>query len=320
MSKISVLVAQKKAETKDICLIELLDPHGGDLPPFEAGSHIDIFLPGDITRQYSLLNDPAESHHYLLGVLRDPASRGGSEAVHTQIQEGQLLEISPPKNHFALSKNAKHHILLAGGIGVTPILSMAHALSVSKADFELHYCARSQEKAAFVDLISNSEFSSRAKFYFDDRLDQEKINLEKVLATPEEGIHLYVCGPKGFMDAVLATAREAGWVEDSIHYEFFGAALPSSTDENLVFQVKINSTGQLITIPSDRTVVQALSDAGVEIQMSCEQGVCGTCITRVLDGLPDHRDLYLTPEEQSENDQFTPCCSRSKTPVLVLDL
>lgn len=319
-SALSVRVARKAMEATDICTLELVAAQDGTaLPGFSAGSHVDVHLPGGLTRQYSLCNDPKETHRYLIGVLRDPASRGGSQAVHEQVQEGQLLQISAPKNHFPLAHDAKHSLLLAGGIGITPILCMAERLANTGADFEMHYCTRSIERTAFRERIAASSFADQARFHFDDDDAAQKLNLATLLSAPKAGCHLYVCGPKGFMDAVLNTARDEGWPEGQLHYEFFAAEVAKS-ETDAAFEVRLASSGRIIPVAKDQTVTKALSAAGVEIQTSCEQGVCGTCLTRVLEGVPDHKDKYLTPEEQAANDQFLPCCSRAKTARLLLDL
>lgn len=315
----SVRVARKTVEAEGICSFELVRTDGQPLPAFAAGSHIDVEIPGGTTRQYSLCNDPAETHRYLIAVLRDTGSRGGSVAMHDRVSEGDVLSISAPKNHFALAHEAKSHLLLAGGIGVTPLLCMAERLAQLGADFEMHYCTRSKARTAFADRIGSSAFASQVAFHFDDGEPAQRIGLAAVLSDPEPGRHLYVCGPKGFMDAVLSTARARGWPEAQIHYEFFGAEVVSRADDGS-FEVKLASCGRVIRVAADRSVVQALAEAGVSVATSCEQGVCGTCRTRVIEGVPDHRDMYLTPEEQAAGDQFLPCCSRSKSPLLVLDL
>jgi vanillate O-demethylase ferredoxin subunit len=314
---LNVRVTARSVEATDICSFELVDASGAPLPPFSAGSHIDVHLPGGITRQYSLCNDPAESHRYFIGVLLDPASRGGSRAAHA-LQVGGLLQISPPKNHFPLAHDARRTLLLAGGIGITPILCMAARLAMTGADFELHYATRSRERTAFLDRITASAFAPRVVFHFDDGAAEQKLDLAGLLAHAEPGLHLYVCGPKGLMDAALATARRNGWPEAQLHYEFFSAEIDTSDDQS--FDVKLARSGRIVHVPKDRTVARALADAGIDIELSCEQGVCGTCLTGVLEGIPDHKDCYLTPQEQAANDQFTPCCSRSKTRMLVLDL
>lgn len=316
---LSVRVARKSIEAEDICSLELVSADGTPLPAFAAGSHIDVQLPGGPTRQYSLCNDPAETHRYLIAVLRDARSRGGSAAVHERVKVGDTLVISAPKNHFALAHDASSYLLLAGGIGVTPLLCMAERLAHAGADFEMHYCTRSPARTAFRQRIAAAPFAARVAFHFDDGEAAQKLDIAALLAAPRAGRHLYVCGPKGFMDAVLGSARAQGWPQAQIHYEFFGAdAAPAAGDGG--FEVMLASSGRVIKVAPDRSVVQALAEAGVSVATSCEQGVCGTCLTRVIEGEPDHRDLYLTPQEQAANDQFLPCCSRAKSARLVLDL
>jgi vanillate O-demethylase ferredoxin subunit len=270
-----------------------------------------------------LCNDPAETHRYLLGVLRDASSRGGSAAVHDLVQVGQTLQISTPKNHFPLVDGATRSLLLAGGIGITPILCMAEQLAHAGAAFELHHCTRSLERTAFVERIRQSAFAAQAHWHVDDGDASQRLDLAALLGTPQAprhaGVHLYVCGPQGFMDAVLGAARAAGWPEAQLHQESFGAA-PLGRDSDAAFEVQLASSGQVVVVPAGQSVVQALASAGVEVPTSCEQGVCGTCLTRVLAGQPEHRDHYLTPDEQAAGDQFLPCCSRSRSSRLMLDL
>lgn len=318
-SMISVRVARKQVEAIDICSFELVAEAGMALPGFAAGSHVDVLLPGGITRQYSLCNNPTENHRYLIGVLRDPASRGGSRAMHDAVQEGDCLRISAPKNHFPLAHEARRHLLLAGGIGITPILCMAERLANIDASFEMYYCTRSRDRTAFHQRIVQSGFAAAAHFHFDDGPAGQKLDIEQLLATPEDGVHLYVCGPRGFMDAVLGVARARAWPEPQLHYEFFAADV-GVADGDTDFEVQLASTGRVVTVPRDKSALQALAAAGIDLPFACEQGVCGTCLTRILEGVPDHRDSYLTPEERTANDQFTPCCSRALTPRLVLDL
>jgi vanillate O-demethylase ferredoxin subunit len=318
-SALTVRVTRKHIEAEDICTFELSSADGNPLPSFSAGSHIDVQVPGGLTRQYSLCNDPAESHRYLIGVLRDAASRGGSAAMHAQVHEGSVLQISPPKNHFALAHQAPRHLLVAGGIGVTPILCMAERLAATGADFQMHYATRSRARTAFFDRIQAAPFAPRVHFHFDDGAPQQKLDIGTLLSSQPAGTHLYVCGPQGLMDAVLGAARAGGWDEPRLHYEFFAADVQPRVGDG-AFEVQLASSGRIIPIPADRSVLAALADAGVVVPSSCEQGVCGTCLTRVVEGVPDHRDQYLLPEEQAANDQFLPCCSRAKSPRLVLDL
>lgn len=315
---ISVKVLRKKQEAAGITSFELARPDGAALPGFSAGSHIDVQVPGGITRQYSLCNDATEQHRYRIAVLRDPASRGGSVAMHDALNEGDVLLISEPRNHFPLV-HAQRTVLFAGGIGVTPLLCMAQRLAAIGADFTLHYCTRSPDRTAFRDEIAASPFADRVVFHYDDGAAEQKLDLAGEIARPDTNTHLYVCGPTGFIDWVVQTAGKQGWPADHVHLEYFGAA-PQDTTGDQPFQVKIASSGAVYDIPANETVTQALQAHGVEILVSCEQGVCGTCITRVLEGECDHRDLYFTDEEKAKQDQFTPCCSRAKSKLLVLDL
>ena len=316
---LEVRIARKQAEAQDICSLELLPLDGQSLPAFGAGAHIDVHLPGGLVRQYSLSNDCAESDRYVIAVLREPASRGGSAAVHEQLQAGQQITISAPRNHFALHSQAQKHLLLAGGIGITPILAMARQLAREGADFELHYSARARERMAFAAAIESATWAGRARLHVDDAGGKPQLDLVALLAQVSPETHLYVCGPKGFMDAVLATAKAAGWPQEQLHYEFFAGEV-ERRDDDASFEVEVASTGQVVRVKPEQTVVQALESIGVCVQTSCEQGVCGTCLTRVLAGEPDHRDMYLTEEEQAAGDQFMPCCSRARSARLVLEL
>jgi vanillate O-demethylase ferredoxin subunit len=313
-----VTVTRKVVEALDICSFEMVDAAGAALPRFSAGSHVDVHLPNGLVRQYSLCNDPAETHRYLIAVLRDPASRGGSSAMHALV-EGQQIRISDPRNHFELAAHAPHTLLVGGGIGVTPTLCMAERLADMGASFEMHYCTRTRDRMAFVDRIAETAFAGRVHLHHDAGPVEQKFDAAAVIARAMPGTHLYVCGPTGFMDWVLSTARAAAWSEERLHREYFSAA-PGDTSADGAFEVQLASSGRVIHVAAQQTVVAALAAQGVEIPTSCEQGVCGTCLTRVLDGEPLHRDMYLTPQEQARGDQFTPCCSRSRSARLVLDI
>jgi vanillate O-demethylase ferredoxin subunit len=317
MSTIQVRVASKTREAEAICSYELVREDGAPLPPFEAGAHIDVHLPGRLVRQYSLCNAPGETHRYLIGVLRDADSRGGSQAMHDHIEPGSILQISAPKNHFPLVE-AGRTLLLAGGIGITPILAMAEVLASRGAAFELHYYARSAQGAAFKERIGAAPFAGQVQFHYDDD-PTRRLDLAGLLAAPALDTHLYVCGPQGFIQHVLDRARALGWPAAQLHVEYFSAAAVD-TGGDRAFEVRLASSGKVVGVAAGQTVIKALAAQGVDIPYSCEEGVCGTCLTRVLAGVPEHRDLYLSEEEQAANDQFTPCCSRAKTPVLVLDL
>ncbi|RDK08112.1 PDR/VanB family oxidoreductase [Cupriavidus lacunae] len=317
-SLIEVRVARKTVEAEGIagfCLV----PTGGTLPPFDAGAHIDVHLPGGLVRQYSLCGPPQAVNAYHIGVLHDAASRGGSRTMHELVNEGDVLRIGQPKNHFRLNEGAARSLLFAGGIGVTPIIAMADRLAAIGADFEFHYCTRSQARTAFMRRLLGSAFASKVRFHFDDGAAEQKLDFAATLAHPGAQTHLYVCGPNGFLDTVCASARAIGWSDAQIHFEYFAGQQSSSTGDS-GFELELRQSGRVIRVEAEQTCVDALAAIGVEIPTSCRQGVCGTCLTGVIDGLVDHRDLYLLPDEQAANDKFLPCCSRAKSPRLVIDL
>ena len=316
----TVRVAARRTEAEGIAVFELADPNDRALPTFSAGSHIDVEVPGGPVRQYSLCNDPTESHRYLIGVLRVDDSRGGSAGMHDRVREGDSLRISEPRNHFPLAHGARDSVLIAGGIGVTPILCMAERLCNAGAAFRMHYCTRSQRHTAFRQRIAQSRFREHVTFYFDDRPQDGKFDANVVFAKPRADAHVYVCGPTGFMDYVLGAARTNGWSEAQLHREYFSPQPQAAAAISGAFTVRLASSGKTVAVGPDQSVVEALATAGVDIMTSCGEGVCGTCLTRVLEGEPEHRDVYLTDDEHAKNDQFTPCCSRSRSPELVLDL
>ncbi len=327
---LTVRLQRKQREAVDICSFELVDPAGGTLPPYGAGAHIDVHIRDGLVRQYSLIDaveiDPAEPRRgYRIAVLRDPAGRGGSRAMHDDLAEGDLLRIGQPRNLFPLAPGGGRSLLLAGGIGITPILCMAQRLSAAGAGFTLHYCARSADRMAFREAIAASPFADRVVFHVDDGPAGQRLDLAGALAGGDGGGHLYVCGPAGFNTAVVETAQRQGWRDGHIHFESFTAAkgvAPSAAAAggDRDFLVTLASSGKSYTVPPGRTVVEVLAAHGVDIPTSCEQGICGTCLTGLLDGEPDHRDQFLTNAERARNDRFTPCCSRAKSRTLLLDL
>jgi ferredoxin-NADP reductase len=316
---IRVRVASKAMEAHDLCTFELMSAKGTALPPFEAGDHIDVHLPGGVIRQYSLANSPGETHRYQICVRRDADSRGGSLALHDTVAAGQLLAISAPKHRFPLDPTASHSLLLAGGVGITPIISMAEHLSLQGHSFEMHYCARSVERMAFHDRIRNSGFAHRVRFYFGNAVPAQVINFQDLIATSSPGTHLYVCGPRRFIDAVCAAAKLNGWPDSRVHKEHFSGDVVVQPEDG-EFDMRLARSGGTLHVSKGQTALAVLSGAGLAIPRSCEQGVCGSCLTTVLEGIPLHRDSYLTEAERSANDCFTPCCSRARGGTLVLDL
>lgn len=314
---LEVRVVERREEADGVVCLFLAPHDGGPLPPFEAGAHIDLSLGDGLTRQYSLCGDPADASLYRIGVLLPSQSRGGSAWVHRYLVEDARISISAPRNLFALDESLDEYVLLAGGIGITPILAMAWRLHTLGKAFSFHYCARSRSQAAFRQELADAPFASQVLFHFDDR-DDAPLDLDKALAGSSASRGLYVCGPGGFMDFVLDGALKRGWSTSELHREDFTNEIDTGGDS--AFTLIINGTGAEIQVPAGVTAASALEAAGYFVPTSCEQGICGSCLTPVLEGVPDHRDTFQTKDEQSRNDQFTPCCSRALTESLVVQI
>lgn len=317
MGSLVVRVASIRKEAEGIASFELVREDGQPLPAFEAGAHLDVVLPGLPVRQYSLCNAPVETHRYQIAVLKDPASRGGSRHLHEKVSKGDSLTVSAPKNHFALVPTRGRTLLLAGGIGVTPLLAMAETLSASGADYQLHYCARDRARLAFADRLAEERFRGHVHLHLDDGPEDQKLALGPLLAARGPQDHLYVCGPTGFIAWVKEAAQAAGWPEEAVHSEYFSGTV-EMRDSDADFEIEVQETGQIVPVAKGQTALNALLDAGIDVPNSCTEGVCGMCMTRVVEGTPDHRDQFLTVAERAANDTFMPCCSRAKTPRLVI--
>lgn len=317
-----VRVTEKKSEATDILSFRLEDPFGRELPPFAAGAHVNVRVESDLVRQYSLCNRPTDTQHYRIAVLREPESRGGSVAMHDRVHEGDLLQISAPQNHFELHQGASPpRLLFAGGIGITPILAMAHTLQTAGEPYTLFYGVRSHDRAAFLkEMATTGILSNTQLFTSDDGPDSDFAQrLPELVTEPETDQEVYICGPHGFIEAIKEAFEARGWEPDHLRSEYFEAAEVDTSNDGS-FVVEVASSGERYIIPAHQTVLEVLDQAGEFIPSSCEQGVCGTCITPVLEGIPDHRDMFMEDEEHAANDQFTPCCSRALSDKLVIDL
>ncbi len=312
-------------EAEGIVSFELVDPQGRDLPPVEAGAHLDVKVPGtSITRRYSLCNRPWEHDHYRIAVLDVPGGRGGSRAMHENVRAGQLLEVTGPHNFFPLAPAAPgRSLLLAGGIGVTPILAMAEQLAHDGRDWELHYCTQTPERTAFARRIATTLGADRVHVHHDGGQPGKGLDIAALLSRHEPGTHVYFCGPAGFMKAV--SAATAHWPRDCVHFEYFGAdpaaAPPAGADRVAGSdggEVILQSSGRRIHVEPDQTILQALTQAGVEVASSCEAGVCGTCSVRYVSGQPVHNDYVLSDEERQSS--VLVCCAMVGAEPLVLDL
>lgn len=310
-------VANRRIVARDIVAFDLVDPTGSPLPPFAAGAHVDVRAGNGLIRQYSISNAPSERHRYRLGVLLDPGSRGGSTAIHAGFPDGAVVEIGVPRNLFPLQGADHPALLFGGGIGITPILAMAYEVEAAGGAFALHYCVRDETRAAFLDEIEAGPLAANAFVHFDDGPAEQRLDMAAFLAGADRGSHIYVCGPAGFIGYVLGAARAAGWPEDQLHSESFSATADLDGDS---FELIAERSGQSFIVPAGKSAAEVLLDAGIDVTLSCEQGICGACLTDVLEGIPDHRDLVQSEEEKASNKQIALCCSRSCTPLLRIDL
>ncbi|MEA5126226.1 PDR/VanB family oxidoreductase [Xanthomonas floridensis] len=297
-----------------------LEPVGAELPAFEAGAHVDLHLPDGLIRQYSIASAPHVRDHYVLCVKLADASRGGSRHLCEQLSPGDRLQISSPRNLFPLHPGERH-VLLAAGIGITPLLSMAEALEARGELFVLHYYARRHADVAFVQRLQQGFTHGQVHVHLSDGGQSPRVHVPEALV--QAGVHdqLYLCGPAAFMDHFTQLARTQGWADAQLHREHFAAADTGlAHDADSPFEVELATSGRVLQVPADCSIASALLDAGIEVPLSCEQGMCGACLTGVIAGVPDHRDSVLSEAERASNTQITLCCSRSRSPRLVLDL
>jgi ferredoxin-NADP reductase len=309
-----VRVKRISYEAENINSYELVAPGGGDLEPFTAGCHIDLHLPNGMIRSYSLLNDQRERNRYVVAVDKDAASRGGSSFIHETVRAGDIITISHPSNNFALEENAAHSVLIAGGIGITPLLSMIRRLEALDRSWVLYYAARTRLAAAFLDELNAFRPSVHAilHLHFDQETSGRMLDLPVIVKTAP----LYCCGPVPMLEAFeAATAHRPG---DHVHVEYFKAREKPAAEGG--FEVKLARSNRTIRVHAGKTILDAVLDAGIAASYACTEGVCGTCETRVIEGIPDHRDAFLSKEEQAANKTMMICCSGSKLPTLVLDL
>lgn len=315
-----VLVKSVTPEAEGIKSWEFGRADGGDLPAFTAGSHIDLLLPNGLVRSYSLCNSQDDRHRYVVTINRDPASRGGSKYIHEALKAGDVINISPPRNNFPLVEDTRHTVFIVGGIGVTPIWGMIQRLEKLGRSWELIYSTRLRRMCAFRRELEQLERRSagRVHFNFDQEPGGSMTNLNALIAKFPVDAHLYCCGPAPMLEAFESAAKEAGYPHPQMHLEYFSAKREALAKGG--FTVVLHRSGKAIDIPSGKSILDALLDANVDVPFSCCEGVCGTCETSVLEGVPDHRDSVLSPSDRSSNKTMMICCSGSKTSRLVLDL
>jgi tetrachlorobenzoquinone reductase len=298
---------------EQVHLYELRPVSGTSVPPFTAGAHVDLHLPNGLVRQYSIANAQDERHRYVLGVKRDAAGRGGSRFLHDELRVGTLVEVGGPRNNFPLVEAAAHSVLIAGGIGVTPIVSMVARLRSLARPWELHYAVRRRREAAFLDELLAGDGHVRL------HVDEEQgglIDLAAIVRAAPPEAHLYCCGPAPMLETFKAAARPRP--AERVHLEYFSSAVAPAVESGFV--VELARSKLRVEIPPGQTILESLRARGLEVQSSCEQGICGSCETRVLAGEPDHRDMLLSDEEKAANQVMMICCSGSRSAVLVLDL
>lgn len=296
--------------------VELVSADGTPLPPFTAGAHINLKLPGDLSRSYSLTNGPETRDRYVIGVNRDAASRGGSAYVVEQLQVGDLLLVDPPHNTFHLMEDAEQSAFFAGGIGITPILAMVRQLEALGRLWKLHYAARNRASAAFLPELEALEANEpgRVHLHFDDEAGRV-MPLLKIASTIPKAAHLYCCGPGKMIEVFRASA---GWrPEGNVHIEHFAGTKSKPT---MAFDVELKRRGKTFHVPLGETILDVLLKNDVYVSHSCKEGVCGSCETRVLEGIPEHMDNVLSARERASNELIMVCCSGCSSGKLVLDI
>jgi len=312
---ITVVVKRKWVSADGVIGFELA-ARNGHLPTFQPGAHIDLHLPNGMTRQYSITNGPGELMSYIIGVKQESTSKGGSKVLVETVREGDLLSISEPRNNFPLRRDAIRTVLIAGGIGITPLLSMARFLDKSSLPYELHYFTRAGETTAF-----RSELEAlHGKVIFHTGLPREQIaqTISDALGQWSMAQHVYVCGPGPMLETVRATAAAQGWPDESIHFEYFKN--DKVIDNSSSFDVELARSAMTLHVPSGKSIMEVMREAGLTVPSSCEQGACGTCLTTVIEGEVDHQDVYLNDSEKRANSCMMTCVSRAKSARLVLDI
>lgn len=298
---------------QDTHLYEFRRPEGGDLPAVEPGAHIDIHLPNGMMRQYSLTTAEGPRDRYIVGIKRDRASRGGSKYIHDNLKVGQLLKIGGPRNNFPLKEDAAHTVLVAGGIGVTPIRAMAQRCIAKGMKFTMYYSCRERGEAAFLEELSQRP---EVTLHFDNESAGKFLDMKAIVANAPAGSHFYCCGPTPMLAAFEGALKDTP--PDQVHVEYFTAKEAAATEGG--YTVSLQRSGKEFVIPEGKTILQVLREAGVDMTYSCEEGVCGACETVVISGTPDHRDNILTESERQASKTMMICCSGSKSARLVLDL
>ena len=297
-----------------IYLLELRGADGASLPPFTAGAHIALTTPKGLLRKYSLCNDPAERDRYRIAIKREANGRGGSVDLIDNVKAGDTLMVAPPVNDFGLPPRGTDFLFIAGGIGVTPMMAMIHELRAAGKRFRLFYFNRTPEMTAFRDALSAAELKDSVVIHYDQGDPSRSYDLKPVLKERQNREHLYCCGPRPLMEAVRAMTDH--WSPTAVHFEAFSEAETHKASDK-PFNVTLARTGKTVQVPADKTILEVLRDNGLDVPSSCETGTCGTCRTKLLEGVADHRDLVLAEHEKA--DTIMICVSRAKGDEITLD-
>ncbi|WP_042298168.1 PDR/VanB family oxidoreductase [Paraburkholderia bannensis] len=322
-TRIEARVRTLRHEAERVLGIELVPAENARFPRFTAGAHIDLHLPGGLTRSYSLVNSPDDAGRYVIGVLADTNSRGGSRYVHEQLRCGAVLTIGAPRNNFALDENAASTVLIAGGIGITPMLCMYRRLREAGRAVRLVYCARERSQAAYLDELDVSDGS--VHLHFDAENAGRPFDLVAFLEQQPADVHAYCCGPNAMLNAFETACEQVGI--GNVHIERFTATphVAEATETSAEstqhgYIVELARSGQRLSVPPGAALLDVLLEAGVDVDYSCREGLCGACETRVLAGCPTHRDAVLTASERAANQRMMVCVSGAQSATLVLDL
>jgi len=310
---LNVIVTRRRLAAQGVVDLELASVDEKSLPLAEPGAHVDLHLPGGLIRQYSVHECYGEPRRYRLGVGLADASRGGSQYVHDSLREGDKFAISRPRNNFPLAESARHYFFIAGGIGITPILSMVRWCRSHGASWSLLYCVRSRSRAAYLEYLPSAE---RLVLHVDDEAGGVA-DLPAFLASATEGDQVYCCGPSPLMDAVAQAASSLP--QDAVHFERFSAE-PQQQQDGETFTVKLCRSGLELQVAAEESILDVVEAAGIDIPFSCREGLCRTCECSVLAGEIEHRDYVLSDEERDSQEVMMICCSRAKSDVLELDL
>jgi len=316
VQSLTVLVADVRAEAKDVITLELRAIAGGELPAFTPGAHLDVHLPNGLVRNYSLTNDWRERNRYVVGVGRAADSRGGSSYIHSSIRAGLQIKISAPRNNFPLNEDSASFLFIAGGIGITPIMAMVRWCIANNKPWRLIYAARSRQRTAFYEELC-ALGADRVHFHFDDEAGQV-LDVAQAVSSWREGESVYCCGPALLMEAVKTLTENLP--TGTVRFEWFSVPDSDEPQEANSFTIRLERSMVEFEVPERKSILEVLEEHGFELPFSCREGLCGTCVTSVCSGEPDHRDYVLSDEERASGKMMTICCSRSKSSVLTLDL